>query len=71
MTKIGDANYAGFRSDRHIFYPNAENSENRYDIFGETPTNVLLVGESVFRHVLTAFSLYGVAIYNLQPITTP
>ena len=41
-----------------LFYPNAENGEIRYDLFGETPSNVLLIGESVFGHVHTAFSFY-------------
>ena len=44
--------------DLSLFYPNAENGEIQYDLFGETSTNVLLVGESVFGQVLTAFSLY-------------
>ena len=44
--------------DLSLFYPNAENGEIRYDLFGETPINVLLVGESVFGHVLIVFSLY-------------
>ena len=44
--------------DLSLFYPNAENGEIRYDLFGETPTNVLLVGESVLGHVLMVFSLY-------------
>ena len=44
--------------DLSLFYYNAENGEIWYDLFGETPTNVLLIGESVFGHVLTAFSLY-------------
>ena len=35
-----------------LFCPNAENGEIRYDQFGETPTNVLLVGESVFGHYI-------------------
>ena len=44
--------------DLSVFYPNAENGEIQYDLFGETPTDVLLVGESVFGHVLMVFSLY-------------
>ena len=37
--------------DLSLFYPNAENGEIRYNLFGETPTKVLLVGELVFRHI--------------------
>ena len=50
-----------FQIDLSLFYYNAENGEIWYDLFGETPTNILLVGESVFGYVdclLTEFSLY-------------
>ena len=51
-----------------LFYPNAENGEIRYGLFGETPTNVLLVGESVFGHVLIR-PFHSIWSGNLQPAT--
>ena len=57
--------------DLSLFYPNAENGEIWYDLFGGTPTNILLVGESVFGpYTYGLFTIYRVEIYNLQPITT-
>ena len=44
--------------DLSLFYPNVDNGEIQYDLFGEIPTNVLLIGELVFKQVLTVFSLY-------------
>ena len=56
-----------------LFYPNAENIEIRYNLFGKTRTNVFLVGESIFGHILMAFSLYKEwqsTTCKVQPITT-
>ena len=41
-----------------LFYSTVENGEIWYDSFGEMRANVLLIGESVFGHILMVFSLY-------------
>ena len=58
LVKTSISTISRLQIDLSLFYPNAENGEIRYDLFGETPTNVLLVEESVFGQELTAFSLY-------------
>ena len=57
LVKTSISTISRLQIDLSLFYRNAENGEIRYDVFGETLTNILLVEESVFGHVLTAFSL--------------
>ena len=58
LVKTSISTISRLQIDLSLFYPNAENGEIRYKLYGETPTNVLLIGESVFGHVVTAFSLH-------------
>ena len=58
LVKTSISTISRLQIDLSLFYPNAENGEIWYDLFGETLTNVLLIGKLVFGHVLTAFSLH-------------